>query len=217
MSKNQSIHGKFITIEGADGAGKSTQALRLKEYLQEKGYETVLTREPGGTRIGEQVREILLNPESKYIDFKTEVLLYAACRSQLLKEVIIPALMDGKIVISDRFVDSSIAYQGYARDIDLSFVKKINRLIVGEFFPDITVFLDVPVQTGLGRNRDKGRAIDRLESEDINFHQRVYDGFKELALKNQRFYIVNGSESEDLVFAEIVKIVAEKLLVESNE
>lgn len=205
------MQGIFITIEGPDGAGKSTQAARLADYLQKQGHKVLLTREPGGTSLGEQIRTILLNPENEELDFKTEVLLYAACRAQLLKEVIIPALKEGKIVISDRFVDSSIAYQGYGRDLNLPLVTDVNRLIVGEFMPDLTILLDLPVEAGLQRIIDKEKAMDRLEQEDISFHQKVRKGFKELALKEKRIKVVSGDQSQELVFSEILNAVQKKL------
>jgi len=205
------VRGLFITIEGPDGAGKSTQAQRLAGFLKDKGYPVISTREPGGTHIGEQIRGVLLNPQNKALDFKTEVLLYAACRAQLLKEVIIPALNGGKIVISDRFVDSSIAYQGYGRALNLKLVVEINDLVVDRYKPDLTILLDLPVKDGLARIVKTAKALDRLEQEDIEFHQRVYDGFKDLASRDKRFRVVPADREEDQIFNEILQYVEEKL------
>ena len=206
--------GVFITIEGSDGAGKSTQAKRLASYLQEKGYDIVLTREPGGTDISEKIRQILLDAANQQLDFKTEVLLYAASRNQLLQEVIVPALKQGKIVISDRFVDSSIAYQGYGRSLDLELVKRINGLIVEGFMPDLTILLDVATEVGLARNRVSHKVKDRMESEEKAFYTRVYQGFKALAVDDKRFVVIEGNQEQDQVFRQIVAAVEKKLLRE---
>ncbi len=205
------MRGFFITLEGPDGAGKTTQALRLDEYLKQKGYSTLLTREPGGTSIGEQIRNVLLNPDNGKMDFKTEILLYAASRAQLLKEVIKPALADGKIVISDRFVDSSIAYQGYGRNINLEMVVEINKLVVEDNLPDLTILLDLPAEVGFLRNRTNNKTIDRIEKEKIDFHQRVLNGFKELAVNEGRFKIIKADRDEEAIFLDIVQVVEEKL------
>lgn len=205
------MRGIFITIEGPDGSGKSTQAIRLADYLKTIGHNTILTREPGGTSVGEQIRSTLLNPENRELGFKTEVLLYAASRAQHLEEVIIPALKDGKTVISDRFVDSSIAYQGYGRNINLPLVVEINKLVVEKFMPNLTIFLDLPVEVGLNRIREKQKSMDRLEQEAISFHAQVYQGFKALALTEKRIETILANRNEDLIFADIVKIVEERL------
>ncbi|WP_028307155.1 dTMP kinase [Desulfitibacter alkalitolerans] len=205
------MRGIFITMEGPDGSGKSTQAKRLFEYLRGKGYNVVLTREPGGTSVGEQIRNILLNPDNSELGFKTEVLLYAASRAQHLEEVIIPALKEGKTVISDRFVDSSIAYQGYGRSLNLPLVVEINRLVVENYMPDLTILLDLPVEVGLERIRKKQKSMDRLEQEAISFHEQVYHGFKKLAFNEKRIKTVSADGSEDMIFAHIVKMVEEKL------
>jgi len=205
------MQGIFITMEGPDGSGKSTQAQKLFKYLQGKGYEVVLTREPGGTPVGEQIRNILLNPENGELGFKAEVLLYAASRAQHLEEVIIPALKEGKTVISDRFADSTIAYQGYGRNLNLPLVVEINRLVVEDYLPDLTILLDLPVEVGLARIRKKQKSMDRLEQEAITFHEQVYQGFKKLALDEKRIKTVSADGSEDVIFAHIVKLVEEKL------
>ena len=205
------MRGIFITMEGPDGSGKSTQAQRLFKYLQEKGFEVILTREPGGTSVGEQLRGVLLNPKNSTMSFKTEVLLYAAGRAQHLEEIIIPALKKGQIVISDRFVDSSIAYQGYGRGLNLPLVAEINMLVVESCLPDLTIFLDLPVETGLARIHKKQKTLDRMEQEAIAFHEKVYSGFKKLSSDEKRIKTVVADDSEDVIFAHIVKLVEEKM------
>ncbi|MBS3969900.1 MAG: dTMP kinase, partial [Clostridia bacterium] len=164
-----------------------------------------------GTPVGEQIRNILLNPENGELGFKAEVLLYAASRAQHLEEVIIPALKEGKTVISDRFADSTIAYQGYGRNLNLPLVVEINRLVVEDYLPDLTILLDLPVEVGLARIRKKQKSMDRLEQEAITFHEQVYQGFKKLALDEKRIKTVSADGSEDVIFAHIVKLVEEKL------
>jgi dTMP kinase len=205
------MKGYFISIEGPDGAGKSTQALKLVKYFKDKGYQTVLTREPGGTNVGEQIRQILLDPDNKQMDFKTEVLLYAASRAQLLKEVIIPSLNEGKIVICDRFVDSSIAYQGYGRDINLEMVIKVNQMVVQDYLPDLTILLKLPVEIGHSRIRANNKVLDRMEKEKMDFHRKVLAGFDKLALTDKRYKVVAADRKEEEVFQDIIKVV-EKML-----
>lgn len=169
--------GYFITFEGGDGAGKSTQISKLKEYLQSKGFDVILTREPGGTDIGEKIRHIILDPENKEMDAVTEAMLYAASRAQHVAQVIKPAIDDGKIVICDRFIDSSIAYQGFGRGLGNS-VSIINSYAVGEYMPDKTVLLKLKPQ--LGSKRISDREKDRIELEAVSFHQAVFDGYEAL-------------------------------------
>ncbi len=166
--------GYFITFEGGDGAGKSTQIKKLMEYLEAKGFDVILTREPGGTDIGEKIRQIILDPENIEMDSVTEAMLYAASRAQHVAQVIKPAIEEGKIVICDRFIDSSIAYQGYARNLGDS-VSVINSYAVGEYMPHKTFLLKLKPQTG--NKRISGREKDRIELEAASFHQKVYDGY----------------------------------------
>ncbi len=172
------MKGKLITFEGTDGAGKTTQINLLKEYLTEKGFDVVLTREPGGTTISEKIREILLDKNNTEMKDKTEVLLYAAARAQHVLEKIIPALNEGKIVISDRFFDSNIAYQGFGRGIGEETVFEINKFALCGIMPDLTFFLDASPKTGLKRKiNEKNHTLDRMEKESETFHERVYEGF----------------------------------------
>jgi dTMP kinase len=201
------MKGKFITIEGPDGAGKSTQTENLSEFLREKGYKVIVTREPGGTDISEKVREILLDRNNIEMDFKTEVLLYAASRAQLLAEKIKKYIESGYIVISDRFVDSSIAYQGYGRNIDLEYVKTINYNTIKDCIPDLTILLDLPVEEGLKRIK-KENLLDRLESEKIDFHYRVREGFLKIAdLEKDRFRVINAADDYDTIYKNVIKAV----------
>lgn len=169
--------GYFITFEGGDGAGKSTQIKKLMEYLESKGYDVILTREPGGTDIGEKIRQIILDPENKEMDSVTEAMLYAASRAQHVSQVIKPSIEAGKIVICDRFIDSSIAYQGYGRNLGDS-VSIINSYAVGKYMPHKTFLLKLKPQAG--SLRMAGREKDRIELEAASFHQTVYDGYEAL-------------------------------------
>lgn len=174
--------GLFITIEGGDGAGKSTQIDNIRKYFDRLGYECLITREPGGTQIGEKLREILLDPENKEMSKVTEMMIYAASRAQHVSETIKPALQEGKIVICDRFIDSSIAYQSFGRDLGES-VQKVNDFAIDGVMPDITFWMDIdPIQ---GRERIGKREdpkLDRLEQEKMDFHFKVYEGYKSISL-----------------------------------
>ena len=189
--------GLFITFEGGDGAGKSTQIERLKGYLEEQGNEVLLTREPGGTNVGEKIREVLLDPANVEMDPMTETMLYAAARAQLVAEVIRPALHKGMIVISDRFLDSSLAYQAWGRGLGSS-VLEINSYGIGDCMPDLTVYLRVDPDTG--RKRIRQREQDRIESETEQFHQKVFNGYEQLCKDYpERIFRVDASRSfEDI-------------------
>ena len=169
--------GYFITFEGGDGAGKSTQINRIMEHLENCGFDVILTREPGGTDIGEKIRNIILDPENKEMDAVTEAMLYAASRAQHVAQVIKPAIEEGKIVICDRFIDSSIACQGFGRGLGDS-VSIINSYAVGEYMPDKTVLLKLKPQ--LGNKRISTREKDRIELEAESFHQAVFEGYETL-------------------------------------
>lgn len=171
--------GKFITVEGTDGAGKTTQINLLTEYLKNRGYEVLLTREPGGTAIGEKIRELLLDCDNSEMFSITEVLLYVASRVQHLNEKILPAVKNGKIVICDRFVDSSIAYQGFGRELGIDMIESINALAMGNVSPDITFYLDIDPVSGIHRKKQElGHTLDRMEQEKLDFHKRVSQGYK---------------------------------------
>lgn len=207
------MRGKFITLEGPDGAGKSTQVKLLAQYFSSRGLKAVVTREPGGTPVAEKIREILLNPENQEMTNRTEVLLYAAARAQHVEELIEPALTAGEMVICDRFIDSTLAYQGYGRGWDLDFLQKVNQIATGGWEPDLTILLDVPSELGIGRiygNRKSGG--DRLEQQDFDFHRRVRQGYLELAEKfPKRIKVVSAQEPVDVVW-QVVQSLADRLL-----
>ena len=164
--------GIFITMEGPDGSGKSTQIALLSEYLKENGYDVIITREPGGTRISEKIREIILNKEYQEMNPMTELMLYASARAQLVNEVIGPSIEEGKAVISDRFVDSSVVYQGIARGLGIETVYSVNAHAIGKYVPQVTFLLDLPAEEGIRRKKNQAE-LDRMELESIEFHKRL--------------------------------------------
>lgn len=173
--------GLFITFEGTDGSGKTTQIKLIEEYMKKMGYEVVLTREPGGTKVSELIRDLILSPENTEIVPLTETILYAASRAQHVEQVIKPAIEAGKIVICDRFVDSSYAYQGGGRGVDLKLIADINRIAIEGVIPDITFFLDIEPDIAIKR-RINATGADRIEQENIDFHRRVHSGYRKMAL-----------------------------------
>ena len=212
---NKSItRGYFITVEGSDGVGKSTQIHNIENYFLKLGYEVQLTREPGGTRIGDKLRDILLDVSNDEMNEMTEMLIYAASRAQHIKELIEPSLKKGKIVISDRYIDSSIAYQGYGRRLGEDAVKIVNEYASFGLIPDLTFWLDLDPE--LGRKRilsrsmiqDKEVTFDRIELEKNDFHNRVREGYKEIARKNpERVHRIDASLKADEVWEEIELIL----------
>jgi dTMP kinase len=200
--------GIFITFEGPDGAGKTTQVKLLERHLRQKGYDVLVTREPGGTPVGEEIRKILLNRSYKDMDAVTEMYLYAASRAQHVRRVIKPALDEGKIVLCDRFVDSSIAYQGFGRGLGMDVVEAVNRYALGGIVPDLTLFLNIRPEDALARGRIRSEELDRLESEELEFHWRVYQGFLALQKKYpERIKEVDASRSVDEVFHQVWRLV----------
>jgi dTMP kinase len=173
--------GLFITFEGTDGSGKTTQIKLAEEYMKKLDREVVLSREPGGTKVSELIRDLILSPENTGIVPLTETILYAASRAQHVEQLIKPALEAGKIVICDRFVDSSYAYQGGGRGVDLKIIADVNRIAIEGVIPDITFFLDIDPDVALQR-RINATGADRIEQENIDFHRRVYSGYKKMAL-----------------------------------
>lgn len=173
------MRGKFVTFEGCEGSGKSTQLRLLSEYLKASGTDFIMTREPGGSGISEEIRKIILNGKNTSMCDECEALLYAAARIQHLKETVEPALNAGKLVICDRYVDSSLAYQGYARGLGVEFVKDINRLALERFTPDLTVFLDISPKAAFERKHGAD-PNDRMEQLGLEFHEKVYEGYKKL-------------------------------------
>lgn len=188
------MRGIFIVMEGPDGSGKSTQIELLKEYLKEQGHEIIVTREPGGTVIGEEIRDIILNPSHKAMSDVTEMLLYAASRAQLMSEVIGPALEEGKIVISDRFVDSSIVYQGIARGLGIETVSNINGPGIGIYKPDCIFFIDISEEEGLRRKKEQ-KKLDRMEQESIDFHHMVSEGYRRVLSDRDEVVYIDGVDT----------------------
>lgn len=204
--------GLFITMEGPDGSGKSTQIGLLRDYLSERGYDIIVCREPGGTKISEAVRQVILNKDFTEMGNMTELLLYASARAQLVEEIIRPALKEGKVVICDRFVESSAVYQGIARGMGIELVYEVNKFAIGDTMPDLTIMLDLDAKTGISRKK-KQAELDRMEREAMDFHVKVVEGYRQLAkMHPERIYTVDGNLSiEDIhrkIIAEIDKIIS---------
>lgn len=197
--------GKFIVFEGIDGSGKTTQLKLLGDQLQEQGLPVLYTREPGGTRIGEAIRGILLNPAHSELVPRAEALLYAAARAQHVAQVVKPALASGTIVLCDRFLDSSLAYQGFGRGMDISLLESINEPAADGLVPDLTIILSFCAGVGIDRIKRSGRPIDRIEREAAAFHMRVGAGYLTLARRDPgRYSIINANRSEEGVHKDIM-------------
>ena len=199
--KNKTL-GKLISFEGSEGSGKSTQISRLAKHLQLLGRDVITTREPGGTEIGEQIRNILVhNSKGDEMCAETELLLFTAARAQLVRQIIAPALSSGTVVLSDRFLDSTTVYQGIARRLASDPVNLINQFAVGNVMPDLTVIIDVPTELGLQRIRQRASGLpDRMERENIDFYNKVREGYLLLAKSMpRRFLVIDGAHEEDRV------------------
>jgi dTMP kinase len=216
------MRGLFISFEGIEGSGKTTQISMLADYLSARGRSVKLTREPGGTPIGDQVRKILLDPANAALDPRAELLLYAAGRAQHLAELIRPALEAGTVVLCDRFSDATLAYQGYGRGLDLDLIGSLDRLVTGGMRPDLTILLDIDAAAGLararGRNSRQGlEAEARFENERLPFHERVRRGYLELARQEHgRFRVVDASPQPESIHLEVRRIVDQLLNAEAN-
>lgn len=208
--------GKFISLEGPDGSGKTSVIKELKKQLNDLGYEVVTTREPGGSPIAERIREVILDVNNTAMDAKTEALLFAASRRQHLVETILPALEEGKIVLSDRFIDSSIAYQGVARGIPAEDIWAINQFGIEDHMPDLTLLIDVSAEVGLERiYKARGqRQFDRLDQESIEFHQLVRGAFLDIEKDNDRVVLVNGNQEVVDVAKECLTILKDRQIIE---
>lgn len=204
------MKGKFITLEGCEGVGKSRQIKMLEEYLQSQKIEYFLTREPGGTPVSEQIRKVILDGKNVAMTDECEALLYAAARVQLLKEEVCPRLESGQLVLCDRYVDSSFAYQGYARGLGMEFVEKINDYAIKNCMPDYTLFLDLPPKLAFLRKGGVDKT-DRLELSGMDFHEKVYAGYVALAKKHpERFIVIDASGERDETHAKIISALKEK-------
>ena len=205
----------FITFEGPDGSGKTTQARLLADDLRQMGKQVVLTREPGGTPIGDQVRDVLHNPTNADMTPEAEFLLYSASRAQLVRQVVFPALVAGKWVISDRYFDSSLAYQGYARGLDIDTLWEITRFATGGLMPDLTLYLDIQPDQGLERRLLGGGEWNRMDREALAFHNRVRSGYLELAGREpHRWLIIDAAKPVDVLQSEIRSLIRERLFPE---
>lgn len=182
--RREKMKGIFITMEGPDGAGKSTQIDMLKSYLNDRGYDVLITRDPGGNEISEAIRQIILNKDFTEMGYMTELLLYASARAQLVKENIKPALEAGKAVIADRFIDSSAVYQGIARGLGIDTVYKVNEFALQGIMPDMTFLMDLDAEMGITRKKNQAE-LDRMENETLEFHRKVVEGYRLLAESNQ--------------------------------
>ncbi|WP_235941732.1 dTMP kinase [Paenibacillus puerhi] len=201
--------GFFITVEGGEGAGKTTAIASILAEIREQGLEPIATREPGGIAIAEQIRAIVLDNRHTAMDSRTEALLYAAARRQHLSEKVIPALESGRVVVCDRFIDSSLAYQGYARGLGMDEVFAINKFAIEGWMPDLTLYLDVSPEVGLARIRsDRNRELNRLDLEALQFHQKVRDGYEEVLRRySERVQRIDAEQAPDKVASQIRRIV----------
>ncbi len=203
----------FITLEGPEGSGKTSQMPRLAKYLRSKGYEVITTREPGGTPISDQVRDILISMKNTGMEPRTEILLFLAARAQLVEELIKPALQSGKIVLCDRYGDSTLAYQGYGHKLNLDTLKRMLAFATDGLKPDLTIYLDLDVETGLQRKIKKDE-WNRLDAYEVAFHQRVRNGYHQLlAEEPQRWVLIDASQSLADVQKQMRTIVMERLTI----
>ncbi len=199
--------GKFITFEGCDGCGKSTQLKLLSEHLAKENVPHIFTREPGGGKISEAIREILLNGKNTEMTDDCEALLYAAARMQHLADRVEPALAEGKLVVCDRYVDSSLAYQAYARGLGVDFIAQINGQALKKYRPDVTIFIDLTPEAAFLRKHGADEN-DRLEQAGMAFHRRVYEGYKTLAAQEpDRIAVVDGNKTPQEIFADVLQIL----------
>lgn len=202
----------FITLEGPEGSGKSMQICQLGDYIREQGFEVLTTREPGGTFIGDQIREVIMRMENTMMSPRAEILLFCAARAQIVDEVIRPNLEKGIVVISDRYADSTLAYQGYGHGLDLVTLKDILRFATGGLQPDLTLLLDVDVEEGLKRRRIGGGEWNRLDAQQVAFHQRVRQGYLKMVTEEpDRWRVVNARQKPDQVQKDLRLVVTQTL------
>jgi dTMP kinase len=210
-----SINGIFITFEGGEGAGKTTQIARVAEVLRAKGFEVLTTREPGGNESAEKIRALLLNSEEADWRPLTELLLISAARHEHVVKTILPALNAGKVVLCDRFTDSTLAYQGYAGGLPPSIIEEMNALATEGLQPDITLFFDVPPSVGLHRSKKRGGVSDHFEDKDRLFHEKLYAGFKEMVQHNpKRFTVIDATQPLENVTEQCLAAVAKILITD---
>ena len=202
----------LITFEGGEGSGKSTQSKILYNTLKEKGFEVIKTREPGGTKFAETIREILVQGETNKINNISELLLFAAARADHVQKVIKECLKDNKIVICDRFTDSTLAYQGYAGNLDLDLVKEVNRISIGEISPDLTFVFDIDPTLGIERALGENNKETRFEEKDIMYHKKIRDGYMDIARDNpDRCVVINGTIDIEQISKKILELTLDKI------
>lgn len=203
----------FIAFEGGEGAGKSTILDKIYDWMKDENIPCIKTREPGGIKISEQIRSVILDNNNTEMDERTEALLYAAARRQHLVEKIIPALNEGKVVLCDRFIDSSLAYQGYARGIGMDEILEINNFAIGEYMPNLSIFFDLDPGEGLKRiNKDNNREVNRLDNEKLDFHNKVREGYYKILEKDKdRIVKIDASKSIDKVYEDVKYIIRQWL------
>lgn len=206
---NNMKNGYFIVFEGGEGSGKSTILQKIYNWMLEEKKPCIITREPGGIKISEQIREVILDPSNTEMDGRTEALLYAAARRQHLVQKVIPALKEDKIVLCDRFIDSSLAYQGFARGIGIEEIYKINEFAIGEYMPNISILFDIDPKIGLDRiNKNKSREVNRIDLEKIDFHNKVREGYNEVFETSKGKMIkIDASKTIEQVYEEVKKII----------
>lgn len=208
----------FITLEGPDGSGKSTQARWLFDQLKKDGYHAVFTREPGGTEISDQVRSILMNMKNKQMFPRTEILLFCSARAQLVEQLIKPALAAGKIVISDRYADSTLAYQGFGHGFDIGKLTELLQFTTGGLWPDLTLLLDLPAESGLQRRLSNQDEWNRMDDYQLEFHQRVRSGYLSLAAAQpDRWVVIDADRSREEVNAELYSVICERIGMHRND
>lgn len=203
------MKGRFITLEGAEGSGKSTQAKKLLGYLQKKGLSVMLLREPGGVAISESIRKILLDVKNSAMTNECETLLYMAARAQIVEEVIIPELKKGTVILCDRFLDSTLVYQGYGNGVDLDFIRHVGTVVTQKIVPDLTFLFDLPAEKGLSRT---GKNKDRIELRSLDYHKRVRKGYLTLAREEPgRIRVIDANRSKDEINEDVRRHINELL------
>jgi dTMP kinase len=214
----------FITLEGIEGSGKTTQIEHIRRFLQTNEFDVAVTREPGGTELGQKIRGILLDPESKGMTPATEMLLYTADRAQHIRQIILPALEAGKVVLCDRYFDATLVYQGYARGLDIPGIRELHRLMCKGLAPTLTLLFDLPPEVGLARawsqidSGDRCGSETRFEKEAVDFHRKVRQGYLELArLEPGRFQIIDAAQDEEAVRRQIFSVLTERLLTKKTQ
>ena len=202
------MKGFFITFEGTEGSGKTTVIEKVEKYYLEKGYQVIRTREPGGSKIAEDIRNVILDVNNTNMDSITEAMLYAASRRQHLVEKVIPYMEKGYIVLCDRFIDSSLAYQGHARNLGIDKVYQLNLIATNGLLPDATIYIDVRPEVGLARIKTNNREQNRLDLEKLSFHDKVYEGYHIVSEKfKDRFKVINGEQDRESVFNDTVEVL----------